>query len=59
QAKMADIRAKIIADPEFIRKMEDGVFAMMNVGPAQMPAFMADIKARYEALAKEMGIVKK
>ena len=59
QAKMADILAKINADPEFIRKMEEGGFAMINVGPAQMPAFMADMKARYEALAKEMGIVKK
>jgi hypothetical protein len=47
------------ADPEFIRKMEDGGFAMLNVGPAQMGAFMAEVKGRYEALAKEMGIVKK
>ena len=31
----------------------------MNVGPKEMPAFMADVKARYEALAKQMGIVKK
>ena len=59
QAKLAEILAKINADPEFIRKMEEGGFAMLNVGPAQMPAFMAEIKARYEGLAKEMGIVKK
>jgi tripartite-type tricarboxylate transporter receptor subunit TctC len=59
QAKLADILAKINADPEFIRKMEEGGFAMLNVGPDKMGAFMADIKARYEALAKEMGIVKK
>ncbi len=59
QAKLADILGKINADPEFIRKMEDGGFAMLNVGPAQMGKFMADIKARYEGLAKEMGIVKK
>ena len=45
--------------PEFIRKMEDGGFAMLNVGPAQMGAFMTEVKGRYEALAKEMGIVKK
>lgn len=59
QAKLAEILAKINADPEFIRKMEEGGFAMLDVGPAQMPAFMAEVKARYEALAKEMGIVKK
>ncbi len=59
KAKMAEILAKINADPEFIRKMEEGGFAMLNVGPAQMPAFMAEIKARYEGLAKDMGITKK
>lgn len=59
QAKLADTLAKVNADPEFIRKMEEGGFAMLNVGPAQMAAFMAEVKGRYEALAKEMGIVKK
>jgi tripartite-type tricarboxylate transporter receptor subunit TctC len=59
QATMADILARINADPEFIRKMEEGGFAMLNVGPDKMGAFMADVKARYQALAKEMGIVKK
>ena len=58
QAKLADILAKINADPVFLRKMEEGGFAMLNVGPTQMAGFMAEIKARYEALAKEMGIVK-
>jgi len=59
QAKLAEILGKINADPEFIKKMEEGGFAMLNVGPAQMSEFMAKVKAQYEALAKEMGIVKK
>lgn len=59
QAKLADVLAKINADPEFIRKMEEGGFAMLNVGPAKMAAFNAEVKARYEGLAKDMGIVKK
>jgi tripartite-type tricarboxylate transporter receptor subunit TctC len=59
QAKLADILAKINADPEFIKKMEEGGFAMLNVGPTQMAGFMSEVKARYEGLAKEMGIVKK
>ena len=59
QNKLAADLAKVNADPEFIRKMEEGGFAMLNVGPAQMAAFMTDIKGRYESLAKEMGIVKK
>ena len=59
QSKLAADLAKVNADPEFIRKMEEGGFAMLNVGPAQMGAFMTEVKGRYEALAKEMGIVKK
>ena len=59
QARLAELLAKVNADPEFVRKMEEGGFALMNVGPAEMPAFMAQIKGRYEALAKEMGIVRK
>jgi tripartite-type tricarboxylate transporter receptor subunit TctC len=59
QMKLASDLAKVNADPEFISKMEAGGFAMLNVGPKEMPQFMADIKARYGALAKEMGIVKK
>ncbi len=59
QAKLAAVLGKINADPDFIRKMEDGGFAMLNVGPDKMAGFMGDVKARYETLAKEMGIVKK
>lgn len=59
QAKLAGILAKINADPEFIRKMEDGGFAMLDVGPDKMASFMADVKKQYGAIAKEMGIVKK
>ncbi len=59
QAKLAADLRKINNDPEFIRKMEEGGFAMLDVGPAEMPAFMTKIKARYEELAKEMGIKKK
>jgi tripartite-type tricarboxylate transporter receptor subunit TctC len=59
QARLAEILAKVNADPDFIRKMEDGGFALINIGPAKMAEFMAGVKARYEALAKEMGIVRK
>ncbi len=59
QAKLADTLSKINTDPDFVKKMEDGGFALLNVGPAEMDKFQADIKARYEALAKEMGIAKK
>ena len=51
QAKLADILAKINADPEFIRKMEDGGFAMLNVGPAQM----AGLHGRREGTLRGAG----
>ena len=59
QKQLADLLAKVNADADFIKKMEDGGFALINVGPDKMAAFMADIRKRYEALAKEMGIGKK
>jgi tripartite-type tricarboxylate transporter receptor subunit TctC len=59
QNKLAADLAKVNADPEFIRKMEESGFSMLNVGPAQMGVFMEEMKGRYKALAKEMGIVKK
>ncbi len=59
QAKLAEALAKVNADPDFIRKMEEGGFAMLNIGPAQMAGFMAEMKARYEGLAKDMGLDKK
>jgi tripartite-type tricarboxylate transporter receptor subunit TctC len=59
QKQLADILRKVNHDPEFIRKMENGGFALIDVGPAEMPKFMADMKARYGALAKQMGIKRK
>lgn len=57
--KLAEILDKVNHDPEFVKKMEDGGFALINIGPAEMPKFMDDMKNRYGTLAKEMGIVKK
>ena len=59
QKQVSDLIGKINRDPEFIKKMEDGGFAMLNIGLAEMPKFMDEMKARYGELAKEMGIVKK
>lgn len=56
QKQLADILAKVNKDPEFVRKMEEGGFALIDVGPDKMPSFMADMKKRYETLAKDMGI---
>jgi len=38
--------------------MEDKGFAMVDVGLDGMPAFMAERQKEYEAIAREMGIIK-
>jgi tripartite-type tricarboxylate transporter receptor subunit TctC len=59
QKQLAEQLDKVNRDPEFIKKMEEGGFALINVGPDKMGTFMADIRKRYEGIAKDMGIVKK
>jgi tripartite-type tricarboxylate transporter receptor subunit TctC len=59
QKQLADALAKVNRDPEFVQKMENNGFALLNIGPAEMPKFMSDMKARYGTLAAEMGITKK
>lgn len=58
KALAADL-AKVNKDPDFVKKMEDNGFALINIGPDEMAAFDAQMKQRYSTLAKEMGIVKK
>lgn len=59
QKQISDLIGKINKDPEFIKKMEDKGFAMIDVPLEKMAAFMADRKKEYGAIAKEMGITKK
>jgi tripartite-type tricarboxylate transporter receptor subunit TctC len=59
QQAVSDLIGRINKDPAFIKSMEDKGFAMIDVGLAEMPAFMAERKKEYEAIAREMGIVKK
>jgi tripartite-type tricarboxylate transporter receptor subunit TctC len=59
QKQVSDLIGKINKSPEFIAKMEEAGFAMLDIDLAGMAAFMAAKQKEYEALAKEMGIVKK
>ena len=59
QQALSDLIGSINKDPEFIKSMEDKGFAMVDVGLADMPAFMAEKQKEYEAIARDMGIVKK
>jgi tripartite-type tricarboxylate transporter receptor subunit TctC len=59
QQALSDLIGKINKDPAFIKSMEEKGFAMIDVGLADMPAFMAERQKEYEAIARDMGIVKK
>lgn len=56
--KLSDMIAEINKDPEFIRKMEDGGFAMSNYSyGASNDKFMQDIAKEISAAAKEAGLL--
>ncbi|MBX3717926.1 MAG: tripartite tricarboxylate transporter substrate binding protein [Burkholderiales bacterium] len=59
QQAVSDLIGRINRDPAFIKSMEDKGFAMVDVPLADMPRFMAEKQKEYEAVAKEMGIVRK
>ena len=59
QQQLSDLIGKINKDPEFIKKMEDKGFAMIDVPLSDMGAFMAARKKEYGEIARAMGIVKK
>jgi len=59
QQAISDLIGKINHDPAFIKSMEEKGFAMVNVGLADMPAFMAEKQKEYEEIARDMGIMKK
>ena len=46
-------------DPDFVKKMEDGGFVVINVPYDQVDSFMAKRKTQYEAIAGQMGIAQK
>ncbi|MBA5776278.1 tripartite tricarboxylate transporter substrate binding protein [Stappia sp. F7233] len=56
--ELSAIIGKINADPAFINQMEQAGFAMLNVPYEGMDAFMAERKAYYEGIAKELGSAK-
>jgi len=59
QRALSELIGKINKDPSFIKSMEDRGFAMIDVDLAGMPAFMAARQKEYEAIARDMGIMKK
>ena len=59
RVRLADMIEEINKDPAFIKKMEDGGFAMLDVKYGkQMDDYMAKMKNIYAKAAKDAGIVK-
>jgi tripartite-type tricarboxylate transporter receptor subunit TctC len=58
QQAVSDLIGKINKDPEFRKAMEQNGFALIDIGLAEMPKFMAERQKEYETVAREMGIVK-
>lgn len=56
--KLAKIIDDINNDAEFIKKMEDGGFAMLNMPYEKIPPFMEARKKEYAEAARDMGMIK-
>ncbi len=56
QAALAEVIAKINRDPEFVAKMEENGFSLVDIGPEKMPEFMKQMKERFAEAARELGI---
>ncbi|HEX2021055.1 MAG TPA: tripartite tricarboxylate transporter substrate binding protein [Aurantimonas sp.] len=54
--QVSDMIGKINADPDFIQKMKDGGFVVIDVPYGEMEAFMNERRTEYEETAKQMGI---
>jgi len=56
--RVSDIFAEINKDPEFLKRMADGGFEVIDVPVEKMPAFMAERTKVYTEVAKKMGLAK-
>jgi tripartite-type tricarboxylate transporter receptor subunit TctC len=58
RVKLSEMIAEINADPEFRKRMENDGMALLNVGYADMQAFIDEKKAVYGKAARDAGVVK-
>ena len=56
RGQLSDALGEVNADPEFIRKMEEGGFVVIDVPYAEVPAFMEERRQEYQETAELMGI---
>jgi tripartite-type tricarboxylate transporter receptor subunit TctC len=55
--RISDIVSEINAQPNFVKKMEDGGFVLTDIGYDKMPEFVAARIEEYTAGAKALGII--
>ncbi len=58
RVELSKMIAEINADPEFRKRMENDGMALLDVGYADMQAFMEEKKAVYGKAARDAGVVK-
>lgn len=56
RTQVSDALDAVNKDPEFIQRMEEGGFVVIDVPYSEVPAFMAERRAAYEDVAPLMGI---
>ena len=56
---VSDAVSKVNADPDFVKKMEDGGFVLTDIPYEKMQDFVAEKTEEYAAGAEQLGIVKK
>ncbi len=52
---LSDIIGQINADPDFIKQMEDGGFAMLDVPYAEMDVWLGDLADTYRSVAAQLA----
>ncbi len=53
---LSDVLGEVNQDPDYVQKMEDGGFVLINVPYDEMDAFMEERRAQYQDVATKMGI---
>jgi tripartite-type tricarboxylate transporter receptor subunit TctC len=56
RTRISDIVAEINADPDFVKKMEEGGFVLTDISYDKMPDFITKMTAEYSEGAKALGI---
>lgn len=54
--QLSDALGKVNKDPDFVQKMEDAGFVLIDVPYAEVDQFMAERREQYQGVAKQMGI---